>query len=95
MEQQLVTILLPLLAVVAGRYLYEGIQIVGAFVNNKLSAQVHFITLTVIQFALVKFSQWIGIAIPTSLDGFTPALATSIATALIAMGWHAKSGSQT
>ncbi len=84
----LVTLLLPVIAVVVGRYLYEGIQIVGNFVNTKLPAQVHAIALVVIQFALIQAAQALGIPLPETLNGFTPEIATAAMTAAMAMGWH-------
>ena len=83
--------LIPVIATIAGRYVYEGIQIVGNFVDNKLPTQVHAIALVVIQFGLLQFAQWIGLAMPESLDGFTPELATAVVSAAVAMGWHATS----
>ncbi len=85
----LVSMLLPVLAVIGGRYLYEGIQIVGNFVRTKLPVQIHAVALVVIQFGLLQFAQFIGIPLPESLDGFTPEIATAVVTALAAMGWHA------
>ena len=84
----LVSLLVPVLAVIGGRYLYEGIQIVGGFVKTGLPVQVHAIALVVIQFGLLQFAQFIGIPLPESLDGFTPELATAAVSAVIAMGWH-------
>ncbi|KKL19244.1 hypothetical protein LCGC14_2467430 [marine sediment metagenome] len=84
----LVSMLLPVLAVIGGRYLYEGIQIVGSFVKTKLPVQAHAVALVVIQFGLLQFAQWIGLAMPESLDGFTPELVTATVSAAIAMGWH-------
>ncbi len=88
----LVSMLILALAVVGGRYLYEGIQIVGNFVKTKLPVQAHAVALVVIQFGLLQFAQWIGIAMPEALDGFTPELTTAVVSAAAAMGWHAISG---
>jgi len=85
---ELVSMLFPLLAIVGGRYLYEGIQILFNFVNDQVAPQFHAIVLVVVQFTLLQFGQWIGIPMPESLDGFTAELATAITSALIAMGWH-------
>lgn len=85
----LVTLLMPVLAVIAGRYLYEGIQVIGNFVDYKLPAAVHGVALVVVQFALIQLSQLVGIPLPEALDGFTPEIATAFATAAIGMGWHA------
>ena len=84
----LVSMLIPVLAVIGGRYLYEGIQIVGNFIKTDLPVQAHAIALVVIQFGLLQFAQWIGIPMPESLDGFTPELVTAAVSAAIAMGWH-------
>jgi len=85
----LVTLLMPVLAVIAGRYLYEGIQIIGNFVDYKLPAAVHAVALVVVQFALIQLAQLVGIPLPEALDGFAPEIATAFATAAIGMGWHA------
>ena len=85
----LVTLLMPVLAVIAGRYLYEGIQVIGAFVDYKLPAAVHMVALVVVQFALIQLAQLVGIPLPEALSGFTPEIATALATAGIGMGWHA------
>ncbi len=91
--EQLVPMLFPVLAVIAGRFLYEGIQIVAGFVNSKLTTQVHAIALIAIQFGLLQFAQWIGMTLPTALTGFTQEMSTAVVSALIAMGWHAVSKS--
>ncbi len=88
----LVTTLLPVLAVMAGRYLYEGLQIVAGFVNAKLPAPVHATALVLIQFGLIQASQMLGVPLPESLDGFTPEIATAAAAAAMSMGWHSVSG---
>ena len=88
---EFVLVLIPVIATIAGRYVYEGIQIVGKFVEYKLPAPAHAIALVVVQFGLLQFAQWIGIAMPESLDGFTPELATAVVSSLAAMGWHATS----
>jgi len=85
---QFVSMLIPVLTTIGGRYLYEGIQIIGSFVKTKLPVQAHAVALVMIQFGLLQFAQWIGIAVPESLDGFTPELATATVSAAIAMGWH-------
>ncbi len=90
----LVTLLMPVLAVIAGRYLYEGIQVVGAFVDYKLPAAVHMVALVVVQFALIQLAQLVGIPLPEALSGFTPEIATALATAGMGMGWHALSKKQ-
>jgi hypothetical protein len=87
--------LLPVIAVVLGRYLYEGIQIVGNFVNAKLAPQIHAVALVVVQFALIQAAQALGVPLPETLDGFTPEIATAAMTAAMAMGWHKLSAKKT
>lgn len=86
-----VTLLMPVLAVAAGRYLYEGIQVIAHFVDAKLPAVVHAVALVVVQFALIQLAQMLGIPLPEALSGFTPEIATAAATAGMGMGWHALS----
>lgn len=85
---QLVTMLLPILAAVLGRYAYEGVQILAKFVDMKLPAVVHGVALVVVNWLLLQLGMLIGMEIPTALDGLTPEVLTSIAMALGQMGWH-------
>ena len=88
----LVMMLLPVIAVGLGRYAYEGIQIVGGFVNSKLiNAPAHGIFLVLVQFGLIQLGQAVGIPLPESLDGLTLEIVVSVVNALAAMGYHALS----
>lgn len=90
----LVSMLLPVIAVAAGRYLYEGIQIVSRFVDSNVPAPVHAIVLVVVQFTLIQLAQLLGMPLPEALDAFTLEIVTAVVTALMAMGWHAISNKQ-
>jgi hypothetical protein len=84
----LFAMLLPVLATIAGRYIYEGTQILGSFLKLKLPMAVHAISLVLVNWLLMQLGQFIGMTLPSTLEGFTPEIATAIAMALGQMGWH-------
>lgn len=86
--EALVQMLLPVIAGLVGRYAYEGVQILGKFVDLKVPVPVHGIALVVVNWALLQLGLFIGLELPTALDGLTPEILTSIAMALGQMGWH-------
>lgn len=83
--------LLIALAAIVGRYVYEGIQVAGTFVDKKLPTVVHALALVTVQFGLLELGQFFNMAFPKTLGGFTAELSIAVVSALFAMGWHALS----
>ena len=88
---QIASMFLPIGAVVAGRYLYEGIQVVGNFVKVSLSPQAHAAALVGVVFGLLQFGQFLGMSMPDALDNMFMEGAVAGVGAGVAMGWHSLS----
>jgi hypothetical protein len=86
--EELVTVLLPAIALWLGRYAYEGIQLLLNLIKMKLPLYVHGLALMVVNWLLLQLGQFVGMTVPAGLDGFTPELATALTLALGQMGWH-------
>ncbi len=86
--EELAAMLLPAIALWLGRYLYEGIQLLSNLIDKKLPLYVHGLALMVVNWLLLQLGQFVGMSVPTGLDGVTPELATALVIALGQMGLH-------
>ena len=84
----LVTLVIPVLAVAGGRYMYEGIQELLKFVDRKTPVALHGLFLVVVQFGLIQLAQLLGMPLPEALDGWTIEITTAATATAMAMGWH-------
>jgi hypothetical protein len=84
--------LLPAVALLLGRYLYEGIQVLTTIIDKKVPVAVHGVVLVVVNWGLMQLGGLLGMPLPEALSGFTPEIATSLALALTQMGWHYAAG---
>lgn len=86
--EELAAMLLPAIALWLGRYLYEGIQLLSNLISKNLPLYVHGLALMVVNWLLLQLGQFVGMTVPTGLDGLTPELVTALTLALGQMGWH-------
>lgn len=86
--EELVTILLPAIALWLGRYAYEGIQLLSNLIDKKLPLYVHGLALMAVNWFLLQLGQFVGMSVPAGFHSVTPELATALVLALGQMGWH-------
>ena len=84
---QLVLLLIPIVLAWLNTYLFAGLKSVIAVIDG-LPAVIQQVLYTIINWALLWLSIWIGMPLPDKLEGFMSVSLLAVITAVVGMGLH-------